>query len=99
MAAASSPFPLPLPGLPSWARADADASTPIPLLDNPAALTPREREVLLLLVYRQTDREIAGWLSISRRTVETHVARILAKLDVPNRREAASAALALGLFG
>ena len=62
------------------------------------ALTPREREVLLLLAYRQTDREIAARLCISRRTVETHVARILAKLDVPNRRDAAFAALALGLL-
>lgn len=66
---------------------------------SPAALTPREREVLLLLVYRQTDREIAARLSISRRTVETHVARILGKLAVSNRRDAAFAALALGLFG
>lgn len=62
------------------------------------ALTPREREVLLLLASRQTDREIAHRLSISRRTVETHVARILAKLGVPNRRDAAFAALALGLL-
>ena len=84
---------------PSWARDDADAGAPLPLPDNPAALTPREREVLLLLVYRQTDREIAARLCIGRRTVETHVARILAKLGVPNRRDAAFAALALGLFG
>ncbi len=85
--------------LPGWAQDDAHASTTRPLPDCSSALTPREREVLLLLVYRQTDREIADHLGIGRRTVETHVARILAKLEVPNRRDAAFAALALGLFG
>jgi DNA-binding CsgD family transcriptional regulator len=52
--------------------------------------------VLRLLVQRQTDREIADALYISPRTVHSHLARILAKLEVKNRREAGAAAVRLG---
>jgi DNA-binding NarL/FixJ family response regulator len=58
-----------------------------------AALTRREREVLRLLIQRQTDREIAEALCLGLRTVESHVASILSKLAVSNRREAAMMAL------
>jgi DNA-binding NarL/FixJ family response regulator len=61
------------------------------------SFTPREREVLRLLVAGRTDREIAGELFVSVRTVEHHVARILDKLDVHTRTAAATAALAAGL--
>ena len=60
-------------------------------------LTRREREVLHLLCLRLTDPEIADRLFIGTRTVESHVASILNKLDAPNRREAASAAKLYGL--
>jgi DNA-binding CsgD family transcriptional regulator len=60
-------------------------------------LTPREREVLRLLCLRLTDPEIAARLFIGTRTAESHVARILAKLDVTNRREASAVALSLGI--
>jgi DNA-binding NarL/FixJ family response regulator len=61
-------------------------------------LTRREREVLALLCHRLTDPEIAHLLCIGTRTVESHVARILAKLHARNRREAANFALSAGLI-
>jgi excisionase family DNA binding protein len=54
----------------------------------PNGLTGREMEVLCLLAEGWTDQEIADRLFISRRTVNTHVSRLLAKLDVPSRRQA-----------
>ena len=52
-------------------------------------LSGRETEVLRLLAEGMTDREIAGALAISPRTVESHVSSLLRKLDVRNRAEAA----------
>ncbi len=54
-----------------------------------AGMSEREEEVLRLLADGLTDREIATVLTISPRTVETHVSRILGKLGVRNRAEAA----------
>ena len=53
--------------------------------DVDAGLSPRELEVLCLLVAGQTDREIAEALFISRRTVDNHISNLLAKLDVQPR--------------
>jgi DNA-binding NarL/FixJ family response regulator len=52
-------------------------------------LSGREQEVLRLLAEGLTDREIAGALAISPRTVESHVSAVLRKLGVRNRAEAA----------
>jgi DNA-binding NarL/FixJ family response regulator len=52
-------------------------------------LSAREHEVLRLLAEGLTDREIAGALAISPRTVESHVSSVLRKLQVRNRAEAA----------
>jgi DNA-binding NarL/FixJ family response regulator len=49
-----------------------------------ALLTPREREVLALMAEGRTNLAIAQRLYLSERTVETHVASILAKLDLAN---------------
>ena len=62
-----------------------------------SSLTPRELEVLRLVVAGQTDREIAETLVISRRTAEWHVAGILGKLGVRSRAAAVTAALQSGL--
>ena len=56
---------------------------------DPSGLTERERVVLRHLADGYTDREIAEALTLSPRTVETHVANLLRKLNVTNRREAA----------
>ena len=52
-------------------------------------LSRREREVLRLLSDGLTDREIANQLTLSPRTVESHVASILHKLNARNRAAAA----------
>jgi DNA-binding NarL/FixJ family response regulator len=60
-------------------------------------LTPRQLEILALLCQRLTDPEIAARLFLSPRTVEGHVAHILCKLGVDNRRSAAAVAVRLEL--
>jgi DNA-binding CsgD family transcriptional regulator len=63
-----------------------------PALDDPAALTPREREVLALLADGDTDRRIAERLCVSPKTVEKHVASLRAKLGAPSRAAAVAQA-------
>ena len=53
------------------------------------ALTPREREVLRLIARGYTYREAATELTLSDRTIETHVSSVLRKLQLSNRRELA----------
>jgi DNA-binding CsgD family transcriptional regulator len=62
-----------------------------------SGLTPRELDVLLLLVRGKSDREIAEALFIGARTVETHVSNLLTKLGATNRTEATARALQNGL--
>jgi DNA-binding NarL/FixJ family response regulator len=71
--------------------ATPDMSRATPLIE--VSLTPREREVLRLLVMGRTDREIAETLFVSLRTAHGHVANILSKLDVHTRTAAATAAI------
>jgi DNA-binding CsgD family transcriptional regulator len=60
-------------------------------------LTRRERDVLGLVCAGRTNRQIAAQLFISPKTAELHVSRILAKLSVTTRVEAAALAHRAGL--
>ncbi|HEV7706595.1 MAG TPA: AAA family ATPase [Asanoa sp.] len=64
---------------------------------NPAGLTGRQVEVLVLLTDGLTDAEIATRLSLSAKTVGHHVSAVLAKLGVGSRRDAAALAGGLGI--
>jgi DNA-binding NarL/FixJ family response regulator len=61
------------------------------------ALTPRELEVLGLLAQGKSNPQIAQELVISRATAKTHVERIIGKLGVSDRTQAALRAIELGL--
>ena len=65
--------------------------------DDPFGLTPRERQVLALVARGATNREIGAELFMAEKTASVHVSRILAKLDVRSRTEAAAVAHRLGL--
>jgi DNA-binding NarL/FixJ family response regulator len=65
--------------------------------ENPAGLTTREVQVLMLLVKGHTNSEIALRLHVSAKTIEHHVSAILGKLEVESRTEAVAAAFTLGI--
>jgi DNA-binding CsgD family transcriptional regulator/tetratricopeptide (TPR) repeat protein len=65
--------------------------------EDPFGLTPRERQVLALVAAGATNREIGRQLYMAEKTASVHVSRILAKLDVRSRTEAAGVAHRLGL--
>jgi DNA-binding NarL/FixJ family response regulator len=60
-------------------------------------LSPREREVLSLMVHGKSNKEIATTLGITEATVKCHVSVILARLEVNDRTQAVLAALQRGL--
>jgi NarL family two-component system response regulator LiaR len=61
------------------------------------SLSPRETEVLRLLAAGRTNKEMARQLDIGEKTIKTHVSRILSKLDVQSRTQAALYAGRIGL--
>jgi ATP/maltotriose-dependent transcriptional regulator MalT len=65
--------------------------------DDPFGLTPRERQVLALVAKGATNRQIGAQLYMAEKTASVHVSRILAKLDVRSRTQAAAVAHRLGL--
>jgi predicted ATPase/DNA-binding CsgD family transcriptional regulator len=65
--------------------------------EQPFGLTQRERQVLALVARGATNREIGAELYMAEKTASVHVSRILAKLDVRTRTEAAAVAHRHGL--
>ena len=63
------------------------------------ALTPRETDVLRLLAKGRSNKNIADATGLSEGTVKTHVSRILSKLALSSRTQAALFALKEGLVG
>jgi DNA-binding NarL/FixJ family response regulator len=82
-------------------RARLSLDSPPPATESSAierlGLSDREQTVLALVAEGQTNREIGAALFISEKTASVHVSRILAKLGVRSRVEAATAAHRLGL--
>jgi DNA-binding NarL/FixJ family response regulator len=78
-------------------RGRLDLGVGLPAERTLAGLTPRELEVLRLLVDGRSNRQIAEQLFISGKTASVHVTNILAKLGVHSRLEAAATARRLGL--
>lgn len=89
--AAPPPNPTPEPGPPQPTPSPPVADDPL------GTLTPREREILVLLAEGHPNKAIAGRLFISERTARTHVSNILRKLELPSRTHAALFAVEAGL--
>jgi DNA-binding NarL/FixJ family response regulator len=62
----------------------------------PTDLTAREREVLKMVAYGHTNKEIAGVLGITVKTVETHKTNSMQKLGITSRADLVRYALAQG---
>ena len=76
----------------------AVASRFLDSINDPDALTARQKEVLSLIATGLLNKEIADRLYISERTVKFHVSEILAKLGAGNRTEAVAIATEKGLI-
>jgi two-component system NarL family response regulator len=61
------------------------------------SLTQREHDILALLAEGRSNREIAGALYLSEKTVKAHLAAIFRKLGVTNRTQAAMMAVQMGV--
>ena len=64
----------------------------------PSLLSPRELEVILLILEGKSSREVADELGISKRTVYFHIANAYKKLKAHNRVEAFRIMLGAGLI-
>jgi DNA-binding NarL/FixJ family response regulator len=63
------------------------------MLNTPSSLTPREKEILVLVSKGLTNKQVAEQLSIAENTVKNHIKNLLQKLNLENRVQLASYAL------
>jgi DNA-binding NarL/FixJ family response regulator len=83
------------------ALADSLATGVAALADEVATvhlLSPREREVALLVAAGKTNRQIASELGMANRTVDTHVRNLLRKLKLSSRTDVAAWSVSNGLL-
>ena len=66
-------------------------------MENPVAMTKRERDILRLIVGGETNKQIARRLSRSERTVEYHRNRLMRKMSAHNAAELVKRALVMGV--
>lgn len=59
-------------------------------------LTPREREIFLLLIENYSTKDIASKLTISEKTVRNHISNVIQKLGVESRIQAVFELIRLG---
>ena len=86
---------------PGYIQLIVDAFPTIPDLQQEPAqqlLTPREREILLLLADGLSYAQITERLTITENTLKTHIKRIYSKFHVNNRMQAVLAAQDLGII-
>ena len=76
-----------------------DAKTAPAAATKTAGLSAREREVLGLIVQGLTNKQIADVLCVSRATIKTHVEKLIGKLGVSDRTQAAVWAVRSGIVG
>jgi len=65
---------------------------------NPGKLSPREREIIVMLAHGASNKEIARVLNLSESTIKIHVQGILRKLNIAKRVQAAVYAVEHGLI-
>lgn len=65
---------------------------------NPGKLSPREREIIVMLAHGASNKEIARTLNLSESTIKIHVQGILRKLNIAKRVQAAVYAVEHGLI-
>lgn len=70
-----------------------------PTLSHGAVLTPKERDVLLLLARNLSNKEVARAMQVSETTIKWHVKNLFAKLDAGTRQQVVLRARILGLIG